>query len=116
MLLERPNQQDQHGGKSCDSRKDSEDAHQRDLRVAQNAKSPISEASATDAHHIHQPVSRSTDMGTSDLRKNRHIVAVEKAPSHTEKDEKSNRHAEKPGLRRVADTDHGDHNQHHADS
>ena len=54
------------------------------------AKAPVSQATATDADQIHDPVTRRAKLGANNLRENRHVVPIKEPPAETEEHEKQN--------------------------
>ncbi len=52
--------------------------------VAEDAEEPVAEAAAGNAHEIHGPIARGAVLGTGDLAKDGHVVAIKESPANPE--------------------------------
>src|SRR4051812_27852348 len=60
---------------------DAEGRIQRHTAITQSAERPVGKPTAAYAYHVHDSVAGGPQVGSRDLTKNRHVVAIEESPA-----------------------------------
>src|SRR4051812_4899917 len=84
----RADAEDEDDGDEGGAGEEAEDDVEGRVAVAEVAEAPVGEAAATDAHEVHDAVAGGAEVGAGDLAEDRHVVAIEEAPTDAEEDEK----------------------------